>query len=310
MLLLRRVTSKPTNFKDFDGYIATDPIAIFQAHYSLKEMGKSEKISALLLDGPPGVGKTFLGKHLSKLLKAELIHFQVFPGCDRGDMIWDTTYAKTGGTEEGVLLQSIKKSIDHPVVLLLDELDKSDVRVDSFLLNFLNEGFLFIPQLGMLNASSKNLLIVITKNDLRDAAAPLLRRCRVVYMNWPTVEIETRILRQCTPAMTDKACAALLEIPNRLRINPEVIKPPSTSELMRMAPDLLELVQRDANALLLGEYFINAIAQNVKDRRFIEKSPLYIGMSMIESLTESAGQHVSPTPSLLEAEVNFFINAR
>jgi len=297
-----------TKWKDFDGYIATDPIAIFQSHYALKDMGQSEKLSALLLDGPPGVGKTFLGKHLAKLLKAELIHFQVFPGCDRSDMIWDSTYAKSGGAEEGVLLQAISKSQDHPVVLLLDELDKSDVRVDSFLLNFLNEGFLFVPQLGVRQATSQNLLIVITKNDQRDASAPLLRRCRVVYMNWPTVEIETRILRQTTPALTDEACAKLLEIPNRLRINPEIIKAPSTNEMMRVAPDLLELIQRQANPLLVGEYFINAIAQNISDRRFIEKSPLYIGMAIIEALGVSAASHQPPSASLLEAEVNYFIN--
>lgn len=303
------MTSTPSRGKAFGAYIATDPIAILQAHFCLKDMGKSEKISSLLLDGPPGVGKTYLGKHLSGLLDAELLHFQVFPGCDRSDMLWDSTYTVDGeGTNEGILLQAIRLSEKGKVVLILDELDKSDVRVDSFLLNFLNEGFLMIPQLGTLRANTANLMVVITKNDLRDASPPLLRRCRVVYMDWPTVDIESRIIMAAVPAMTEKGCAALLELANRLRINPEIKKAPSTNEMMRVAPDLLEMIQLGSSDTLIGEYYINSIAQNVHDRRFIEKSPIYIGLFLREALSPCVKSLAAPTESILQKEVNYFVN--
>lgn len=276
--------------RSFGDYIATDLYAVIQAHRAISEMGDKEKVSALLLDGPPGTGKTFLARTIAKFLEARLLHFQFFPGCGRGDLLWDMAEGRDGGRrEDGIVLRALRMSRDGKVVLLLDELDKAAVEVDSFLLNFLNEGHIYVRGEDLLEADRRNLIVCITKNDQREASHALLRRCRCVTMDWPSVETETAIMKKLVPGLTDEACAALLEIPTRLRRNPEVQKPPSTPEICRAAADLLELVARGCRHDVLGEYYISCLCPLPQDRRWVEKSPAYVGLSVREALAGLAG---------------------
>jgi hypothetical protein len=275
----------PSMNRSFGDYIATDLYAVIQAHRAIAEMGDKEKVSALLLDGPPGTGKTFLARTVARYLDAKLLHFQFFPGCGRGDLLWDISDGRDGGRrEDGIILRALRMSRDGKVVLLLDELDKAAVEVDSFLLNFLNEGHVYVRGEDLVEANRDNLIVCITKNDQRGASHALLRRCRCVLMDWPSVETETAIMRKLVPALTDEACAVLLEIPTRLRRNPEVRKPPSTPEICRAVGDLLELVSRGCRHDILGEYYVSCLCPLPEDRRWVEKSPAYVGLSVREAL--------------------------
>lgn len=284
-------------------YIITDALAVFQAFACIRSMGAgSGEVSALLLDGPPGVGKTFLARIIAKRLGAEVMRFQFFDGCGKSEMLFDDSLiSESNPTGAGIIPQAITKSYSgRPVVLILDEIDKAGPSVDGFLLNFLSEARLSVPRLGDLEADTSNLLVVITKNDVRDVSNPLLRRCRVVYLQWPTLADETAVIQQYLPWMTEAACATFLEEPHRLRKNPEVIKPPATPELIRFAGDLPSFVAMEPDPTSVGRIYRGAIAQNPSDHRFIPQSDAFFGAKILEMLSEvSPPQH--PTPRLRDA---------
>jgi|GEM_PF-1552692 len=259
-------------------YIATDNIAVYKAEAALRDMGPQEYLSALLLDGPPGCGKTFLAKILAKRLGAKLVQFQFYPGCGKDDLILDTAMSKNGERAQGILITTMLMSQQRKVVLLLDELDKAQPSVDSFLLTFLNEGSLLVPQLGgEFVANKENLLVVITKNDDRQAGTALLRRCRVVQMKWPSIEVEMKIFRQKYPYLTDEACLSMIDSAARLRGHPDAKKAPATPELIRLIADILVLVNEGRTAQELGYYYVDSITPLIHDRQYIPDSPTYLG---------------------------------
>lgn len=286
-------------------YIATDPVAVMQANNALADMGRGDGLSALLMDGPPGTGKSYLAKYLAFALKARLIRFQIFPNCGREDLILDLAINPDGSRTPGVLLQALHASHEGKVVLLLDELDKATANVDSFLLNYLNDAELIIPQLGDFKANRENLLVVITKNDVREASAPLLRRCRVTYMAWPSREVETRILKNDHPYLTEEAADALLDIPAFLRMNPDVKKAPSTPEMIRLTRDILQLLATtQVDDLNLGRYYVNSVAQSEHDQAIVlaHKSPMYLGTRIGEAFRKIVS-HFTPAQQTVKIEV-------
>jgi len=268
-------------------YIPTDPVVIMQANAAMKDMGSVTIISALLLDGPPGVGKSYLGQYLQYLLKAKLIRYQMVPGTSRDDILFDRSVLTADGRPtDGVILQAMKQSHTAKVVLMLEELDKAQRDVDGLLLTFLQEGALWFPQTGLVKANQENLLVVITKNDTREATAPLLRRCRVAEMTWPSLEVEVMIMRAYWDILTDQEAAKFLELPRWLRTLPVIRKAPSINEVLRLLGDLLYLLPR-TDELNIGRYFLQALTVYPEDRRFLlkERSPTYLGKLMKEFLT-------------------------
>ncbi len=262
-------------------YIVTDPVTWLQADIAIAEMGSKQYISALLLDGPPGCGKTYLAKYIAHQLKAELIQFQFFPGAGREELLLDPI-AINGVRAKGILPISAEKSHDHPVVLLLDEIDKADRTVDAFLLNFLNEGGLYLPQLGDFQVNRKQYIVVITKNDQRDASSALLRRCRCARMRWPNKEVETIILQRAIPGIPEAACHALIDIASRPREDTRFTKAPATPEVVRLAEDVMNLVERDVPPQTLGRYVLVSMAPLGNDLDLLGKlnNDLYIGTLM------------------------------
>ena len=268
-------------------YIPTDPVVIMQANAAMKDMGSVTIISALLLDGPPGVGKSYLGQYLQYLLKAKLIRYQMVPGTSRDDILFDRSVLTADGRPtDGVILQAMKQSHTAKVVLMLEELDKAQRDVDGLLLTFLQEGELWFPQTGLVKANQENLLVVITKNDTREATAPLLRRCRVAEMTWPSLEVEVMIMRAYWDILTDQEAAKFLELPRWLRTLPVIRKAPSINEVLRLLGDLLYLLPR-TDELNIGRYSLQALTVYPEDRRFLlkERSPTYLGKLMKEFLT-------------------------
>jgi MoxR-like ATPase len=281
-------------------YIPTDPVVIMQANAAMKDMGSVTIISALLLDGPPGVGKSYLGQYLQYLLKAKLIRYQMVPGTSRDDILFDRTVLTADGRPtDGVILQAMKQSHTAKVVLMLEELDKAQRDVDGLLLTFLQEGELWFPQTGLAKANQENLLVVITKNDTREATAPLLRRCRVAEMTWPSLEVEVMIMRAYWDILTDQEAAKFLELPRWLRTLPVIRKAPSINEVLRLLGDLLYLLPR-TDELNIGRYSLQALTVYPEDRRFLlkERSPTYLGKLMKEFLAPILRRYKDVKPAI------------
>jgi MoxR-like ATPase len=281
-------------------YIPTDPVVIMEANAALKDMGLVMMISAILLDGPPGVGKSYLGQYLQYLLKAKLIRYQMVAETDRDDILFDrNVLTEDGKPTDGVLLQAMRQSQVHKVVLILEELDKAQREVDALLLTFLQEGELWFPQIGTIKANQSNLLVVITKNDTREAMAPLLRRCRVAEMTWPSLEAEIVIVRAYWKLLTDNEAAKFLELPRWLRTLPSIRKPPAINEVVRLLGDLLYLLPR-TDELNIGRYCLQALAVYPEDRSILakERSATFLGKFMKELLAPVLPRYTDVPPTL------------
>jgi MoxR-like ATPase len=146
----------------------------------------------MLLFGEPGAGKTSFAKHLATELEAELIFAPCYDGVaadqlvynwDLGTLVDAMTDEQTKGREamkDGYLLQALRKSNEHKVVLLIDEVDKAKPSVDTFLLSYMQECMLNDPITGVVKGNKNNLFVVLTSNKRRDLEDALDRRISMI----------------------------------------------------------------------------------------------------------------------------------
>jgi MoxR-like ATPase len=146
----------------------------------------------MLLFGEPGAGKTSFAKYLATELEAELIFAPCYDGVaadqlvynwDLGTLVDAMTDESTKGREamkDGYLLQALRKSNDHKVVLLIDEVDKAKPSVDTFLLSYMQECMLNDPLTGVVKGNKNNLFVVLTSNKRRDLEDALDRRISMI----------------------------------------------------------------------------------------------------------------------------------
>jgi len=149
-------------------------------------------IPSMLLFGEPGAGKTSFAKHLATQLEAELIFAPCYDGVaadqlvynwDLGTLVDAMTDEATKGREamkDGYLLQALRKSNDHKVVLLIDEVDKAKPSVDTFLLSYMQECMLNDPITGIVTGNKNNLFVVLTSNKRRELEDALDRRINMI----------------------------------------------------------------------------------------------------------------------------------
>jgi len=149
-------------------------------------------VPSMLLFGEPGAGKTSFAKYLATELEAELIFAPCYDGVaadqlvynwDLGTLVDAMTDEQTKGREamkDGYLLQALRKSNDHKVVLLIDEVDKAKPSVDTFLLSYMQECMLNDPLTGVVKGNKNNLFIVLTSNKRRELEDALDRRISMI----------------------------------------------------------------------------------------------------------------------------------
>ncbi|MGH2897980.1 MAG: AAA family ATPase [Solirubrobacteraceae bacterium] len=164
----------------------------------------------LLLEGEPGVGKTELAKVLAAAGGAPLIRLQCYEGIDVHSALYDWDYPRqllqlrAGGTtqlysEEFLLRRPLLEALAQPgAVLLIDELDRADDEFEAFLLEFLSDFQVTIPEVGVIKATTPP-IVIITSNRTRDLHEALKRRCLYHWIEHPDLERELAIVRARLP---------------------------------------------------------------------------------------------------------------
>lgn len=246
----------------------------------------------LLIEGPAGVGKTQLAKAVAKAMDTELIRLQCYEGLDESKALFEWNYQKqllriqanhlTEKTweetkanifsEDFYLARPLLKALraERPVVLLVDELDKSDEEFESFLLEALSDYQVSIPELGTVKATSIP-VVILTSNNYRDFSDALKRRCIHLYIDYPSFDRELAIVRLKVPGIKEALSEKMVAFVQSLR-KMGLKKAPSISETLDWARTLVllgadsldeELVTNTVNILLKYQQDIKKVEERI-----------------------------------------------
>src|SRR5712675_926985 len=185
----------------------------------------------VLVEGPAGVGKTELAKALSRYLNRSLVRLQCYEGLDEAKALYEWNYRKQllriQAEERGAGWEAVQEDIfseefllarplmtaiaaEEPVVLLIDEIDKTDQEFEAMLLEVLSDFQISIPELGRVE-SRTHPIVLLTSNNSRELTEALKRRCLYLWLDYPALEREMEIVRLHTPELSEALTRKLVE---------------------------------------------------------------------------------------------------
>jgi MoxR-like ATPase len=212
----------------------------------------------LLLEGEPGVGKTELAKALAAASDATLIRLQCYEGIDVHHALYDWDYPRqllqlrAGGSaqlysKEFLVGRPLLDALSQPgVVLLIDELDRADDEFEAFLLEFLSDFQVTIPEVGVIRAEVPP-AVIITSNRTRDLHEALKRRCLYHWIDHPDLNREVAIARARLPHVNERLAAQVCAFVQDLRWL-DLYRSPGVGETLDWAEALHVLGRNDIDA--------------------------------------------------------------
>jgi MoxR-like ATPase len=270
------------------GYLPGQSTALVS--YLAAKLGKP-----ILVEGPAGVGKTELAKALSQYLDRTLVRLQCYEGLDEAKALYEWNYRKQllriQAEAEGAGWQEVQDDIfgaefllqrplmaaiaaDEPVVLLIDEIDKTDQEFEAMLLELLSDFQLSIPELGLYEAKTRP-VVLLTSNNSRELTEALKRRCLYLWLDYPTLEHELEIVKLHAPELSDAVARKLVEVVAMIR-ELDLKKPPSIAESIDWARALLLLGADDID----GQVFTDTMSIIVKHRTDLDVVAERVGMKL------------------------------
>ena len=247
------------------GYLPGESTALVS--FLATQLGKP-----VLVEGPAGVGKTELAKALAKYLGRELVRLQCYEGLDEAKALYEWNYrkqllriqAEVGGTgwdevqddifgEAFLLARPLMTAIAsaEPVVLLIDEIDKTDQEFEAMLLELLSDFQITIPELGRIEATTHP-VVILTSNNSRELTEALKRRCLYLWLDYPELEHELQIVHMHTPDLPETVARKLVEVIRMVR-ELDLKKSPSIAESIDWARALLLLGAQEIDQSVFRE---------------------------------------------------------
>ena len=295
------------------GYLADEPASLVS--HLAQRLGKP-----VLVEGPAGVGKTELAKALARSSGRELIRLQCYEGLDEAKALYEWDYRKQllriqakaadetvaapdpagaaepsapGGdplwtdifSEEFLLTRPLLQAIasETPVVLLIDEIDKTDQEFEAMLLEVLSDFQISIPELGRIEARTMP-IVLLTSNNSRELTEALKRRCLYLWLDYPDAEREIEIVRLHVPELDLDLASKLVEVIEMVR-ELDLKKPPSIAESIDWARALLLLGASDIDR----ETFRQTMSIIVKHRTDLDLVAERVGMRLAAPGPQPAG---------------------